>query len=275
MKGGIPDPFDGRGSGASEPSGFAVLAWAGVAGFAVVMAVVAILYGLPDRNVPAAETARAMPEPDRFDPVRSPAIDPAPIRPAVQPETSGRTDIAGSVSAPADLEGEVARLRIENAALRQGADALRSQMEILAERMARLEDKYAELTGSIDRRAPVPPVRVAPAPAAPTVAPNAADRPRTAGEGTAQTRFGLELGAFSDLSALKAAWRRMLQQQPDLFADLEALATVRDRGGRTELLLVAGPFPNASDAAARCVQVEDAGMSCLPAFFLGQALAIR
>jgi hypothetical protein len=273
VKGGIPDPFDGRGSGGSEPSGFAVLVWAGVAGFAVVMATVAVLYGLPDRNVPAAETARAMPEPDRFDPVRPPLVEPVPAEPAAMPE-SGRTDIAGSAAAPGELESEIARLRIENAALRQGADALRSQMEILAERMARLEDKYAELTGSIDRNAPAPPIRVAPQ-GPPARAPDLGARPQGATGGTAQTRFGLELGAFSDLSALKAAWRRMLQQQPDLFGDLEALATVRDRGGRTELLLVAGPFPNAADAAARCVQVEDAGMSCLPAFFLGQALAIR
>ena len=60
-----------------------------------------------------------------------------------------------------------------------------------------------------------------------------------------------------------------------LFASLDPVATVRDRSGRTELLLVAGPFKSAADASEHCGKVEAAGLICQPAFYLGQPLAMR
>jgi hypothetical protein len=274
VKGGIPDPFDGRGSGQAGPSGFAVLAWAGVAGIALVMALVAMQYGLPDRNpeTAARSAERALPP----DPMPTGSLDDRFAGPAFS-DPGGRTDVPGTFDGGGgDLAAEIARLRVENAALRQGTDAMRGQMDMLTERLERLEAKLGELTGSIDRRAPAPPVRQAPAPS-PEVPLERADREvaRSNEGGVAHTRFGVELGVYPDLTALKAAWRTLLETRPELFGDLEALATVRDRGGRTELLLVAGPFPNAADAASRCAQVEQAGIACLPAFYLGQALAIR
>ncbi len=59
----------------------------------------------------------------------------------------------------------------------------------------------------------------------------------------AYTQFGMELGAYSDLTTLKTAWSDLVRQYPALFEGLDGLATIRDRGGRTELLLIRGPIP--------------------------------
>ena len=92
---------------------------------------------------------------------------------------------------------------------------------------------------------------------------------------TANTRFGIELGTFTDLNSVKNAWRKLSQDHAALFASLDPVATVRDRSGRTELLLVAGPFKSAADASEHCGKVEAAGLICQPAFYLGQPLAMR
>lgn len=276
MKGGVPDPFDDRDAAGPPPNGAVLVGWAAVAVAALMTAVVALVYGMPDRGPAPAPAPRttAAPDPmptgtvaDRFPrPGDGLAVD------------SGRSDLAGSFDGRAadDLGAEIARLKIENAALRQTTDVLRNQLAILSERFDGLEAKFGALTGSVDPAPRAP----SPAPAAPSVMPqiDAGARDRAATRSTqvvSHTQFGIELGSYQDLSAVKAAWRKLQAEQPGLFADLDALATVRDRGGAAELLLVAGPFDSADGAADRCDKVERAGIACLPAFYLGQALAVR
>nr|WP_246733988.1 SPOR domain-containing protein [Oharaeibacter diazotrophicus] len=235
-----------------------------------------MVFGIGERPVVAPTLARQ--EIPRTAPVAAPATAPdVGVRfAAAAPAEGGRSDVTtlpdGTTT---DVAGEVARLRVENAALRQSSDVLRNQLAILSERIERLEGKFGALTGSIDPAPAVP--RLRPAETVPPVTTTGRDVATTRATVTAapRTEFGIELGSYGDLTAVKAAWRRLLADKPDLFGDLEALATVRDRGGATELLLVAGPFTNAADAADRCTRVEDAGLACLPAFYLGQALAIR
>ena len=111
--------------------------------------------------------------------------------------------------------------------------------------------------------------------ATPTATASAEPSDLPAAASTANTRFGIELGTFTDLNSVKNAWRKLSQDHAALFASLDPVATVRDRSGRTELLLVAGPFKSAADASEHCGKVEAAGLICQPAFYLGQPLAMR
>lgn len=277
MRGGAGDPFDPSGSDESEPSGTVVLVWSMVAAVALFLAVVAWIYGLP-RGAGPAETASGVRSELTTSALPSPSAAPAlqPPAPAFEGGVGSYPPVegAGDPEEVLRLSGEVSRLQVENAALRQTLSTLRLQMDGLSEKVARMEDRFGELTGSVDAR------RAAPPPAVVDPAPLPVDRQDTLALADpaprrSATPFGLELGSFADLSAVKAAWRDLQRRQPGLFDGLDALATVRDRGGRTELLLVVGPVASAQEASERCERVEQAGISCLPAFYMGQALEVR
>ncbi len=283
MRSGAGDPFDDDGAGKPGPQPLVLAIWAGVAAVAVLAALIAVIVGGSPPQQPVAVSpppAAVQPAPQQPAPVtRAPSTVADRFRDAGPAMGGGRSDFvqADDGGAAEDLAGEIARLKIENAALRQTDDVLRNQIAILTERMDRLEERIGEFTGSIGGARPTPPrapVFPSETPMVPVTRSDAADTRRTE-VGAARTEFGIELGTFEDLTAVRGAWRKLREEHPGLFADLDALATVRDRSGATELLLVAGPFRNAAEAAARCTKVEDAGMACLPAFYLGQALAIR
>lgn len=262
MRAGANDPFDPYGSETPEPSGFAVLVWSIVAAGALLLAVVALLYGVPELNA-----SRSGPFEIDMTPTGSVDLEDGEIEIiAARPRADRIPDVVGGVPAAV-----LSHMEVENAGLRQTVDALRHQIDIMSERIARIENRFSELTGSIDpARMAAPPVRqiTPPADARLGLDPAPESRPR-------QTPFGVELGAFEDLAGVRAAWRRFVTASPGLLADLEPVATVRDRGGQTELLLVAGPFQTAAEAAARCAAIEKADVACLPAFFVGQPLQIR
>lgn len=279
MRSGAGDPFDDEGADKPGPHPLVLAAWAGVAAIAMLAAVIAVTVGGPPQQ--PAPVLVAAPAPARpAAPAPAVAASPAPNRVADRfrdpLDPGGRSDFvqAENGGAAEDLAAELARMKVENSALRQTGDVLRNQIAILSDRLDQVESRLGEYTGSLGA-APAPRATLpAPVPTVPVTRSDAADT-RRAEVGSPRTEFGIELGAFEDLTAVRTAWRKLLTDHPDLFGDLDALATVRDRAGATELLLVAGPFPNAADAATRCTKVEDAGMTCLPAFFLGQALAIR
>lgn len=292
MKGGAPDRFDLSGSDDSETAGQAVLVWSGVAAFAVFLAVVALTYGVPERNPPEAEALL------RSDPMPTGSLDPGPrvldgaasvrelgsmrefgalqdVGPDPLP-LDGRTEAVGGPAVdPGAVLGaaeqkEIAQLQVENAALRHTVDAMRNRLDILTERLQTMEDRFGEFTGSIDRQAtrPVaPPAAPSVAAAPPAVAAPLDERPHTP--------FGIELGTYEDLATLKDGWRRLVADSPALFGNLSGLAGLRERNGETELLLIAGPFQSASQASDYCLKVEDSGRFCLPAFYVGQEIATR
>lgn len=276
MTGGAPERFDPNGSEDSEANGYAVLIWSGVAAFALFLAVVALTYGLPDKNSPEAERLlRADPMPTgSLDPqggLQSSGIGgPGDFGPAPAPlDTPQDGALGGPAGLPTSEHKEIARLQVENAALRHTIDAMRNRVDMLTERLQKVEDQFGEFTGSVDRQA----VRQSvPAPAPiPTPPPAAPAEP----EAQTRTPYGIELGTYEDLATLKEGWRQLVQDDPDLFGGLSGLAGLRERNGRTELLLIAGPFPSATQASDYCGKVEQSGRFCLPAFYVGQTLAMR
>ncbi|WP_237151591.1 hypothetical protein [Oryzibacter oryziterrae] len=278
MKSGRRNEYDYNGSDRSEPNVFILLVWFGVAGFAVLFAMVALFYGVPDRN--RQPVAMGIPS-SGIDSLTTGSLNGnIPPRPTTITPGGGRSDIAGTMTTggmPSDADSEIARLKVENVALRQALDQMRSQMDLMSERVEKIETRIGDVTGSV-----TPDENTTSGEAynqlADELSPNAPEAQTAAQIPTntvARTQFGVELGTFADLGAVKQAWRSMLRDHANLFEGLDALATVRDRNGRTELLLVAGPFKNAADAAEHCGKAEAAGLQCLPAFYLGQPLEIR
>jgi hypothetical protein len=92
-----------------------------------------------------------------------------------------------------------------------------------------------------------------------------------------RTDFGVDVGSGPNLRSLRTTWAAIKQSHAELFEGLYPVVTVRDGGkpGSIELRLVVGPLNNAAAAARLCGRVANAGMSCQPAIFDGQRLALR
>lgn len=92
-----------------------------------------------------------------------------------------------------------------------------------------------------------------------------------------RTDFGVDIGNGPNLKTLRNAWVSIKRSHADLFEGLYPVVAVRDGGkpGSVELRLIVGPLSNAAAAARLCGRVANAGMSCQPAIFDGQRLALR
>jgi hypothetical protein len=191
--------------------------------------------------------------------------------------------------------------------------ALAADRDRLAARVAALERNLDDVTGSIPNRAgpergattnpaasplpptlapppptaaaPPPPVVVAPAPPpvrmppqAPVVSrpPIAADAAATGSTAT-RTEFGIDLGTAATVEGLRNLWTAIKGTQAPLLEGLRPVVAVRDgaKPGALELRLVAGPLANAGVAAKLCAAFADAGLTCAPAVFDGQRLALN
>ncbi len=261
----------GGGNGVPGSGSFALSIWLAIAGLAVLFAVVALVYGNPAHEV-AAPPPRPVASGGGATLLRGKALSEAA---SAATTSSGRSDMVGAPSRDADVATELAKVRIENAALRQATELLRGQIDSLSERVGKIEGHLSEMTGSIGSPAKT---KSEVASALPSATPNFDDLvpPDTSSQGeAAYTQFGMELGTYGDLTTLKKAWSDLVRQYPALFEGLDGLATIRDRSGRTELLLIAGPFRNAAEAAERCGKAEASGLKCLPAFYLGQQLSMH
>lgn len=94
---------------------------------------------------------------------------------------------------------------------------------------------------------------------------------RTADPSTTQTTFGIDLGSEISFGALRTRWDTLRRQHPEL-ARLSPRVSARDKNGRVELRLIAGPFENAADAAKACADLLAKGTLCDGSLFDGQRL---
>lgn len=103
--------------------------------------------------------------------------------------------------------------------------------------------------------------------------PSASDDDNTA----TRTAFGVDIGTGANVTALRNVWNALKRNHAALFDGLHPVITVRDgtRAGSVELRLVVGPLGNAAAAARLCGNLANAGLSCQPAIFDGQRLALR
>jgi hypothetical protein len=261
----------GGGGGASGSGSFALLVWLAIAALALLFALVALVYGNPVR-----QTAVQPPRPAVYGGGATLLLGTSNAEAgSVATPSSGRSDMVGAPAQDAEVATQLAKIRIENTALRQATELLRGQIDALSERMGRIETRFSEMTGSIGAPSTTTPDATTPRPPAAPDFDGLLPPDSASGSEAAYTQFGMELGTYGDLTTLKKAWSDLVRQYPALFEGLDGLATIRDRGGRTELLLIAGPFRNAAEAAERCGKAEASDIKCLPAFYLGQQLSMH
>jgi hypothetical protein len=178
---------------------------------------------------------------------------------------------------------------------------LAADRDRLAARLAVLERNMGDMTGSIAPGAnrpipgaspgappvlgpsPPPPVATVPpatAPGKPLQAigdPSTAPDPGAIGSVATKTEFGVDLGGGPSIDALRALWTQVKAGNEQLFDGLRPVMSIREaaRPGTVELRLLAGPLGNATAAARICAVLAAAGLTCQPAIFDGQRLALK
>jgi hypothetical protein len=119
------------------------------------------------------------------------------------------------------------------------------------------EEKTAEV--------PMPPVRVAAAPAS---------EPAAEPPSSAKIEFGVDLGAASSMEALRMHWAAVKANYGPLLAGLHPLVSEHPKQPSGAIYrLVAGPLPSAAEAAKLCARFPVTRTGCRPAKFDGAELA--
>jgi hypothetical protein len=98
-----------------------------------------------------------------------------------------------------------------------------------------------------------------------------------AGSVATATDFGIDLGGATSVNGLRTLWITLRGKHAQLLNGLWPIMSIRDRAkpGTVELRLIAGPLPNAGNAARLCAAFTGLGIVCQPAVFDGQRLALR
>jgi hypothetical protein len=234
---------------------------------------------------------------------------------AAYTETGGRRLAQGdaplipSAAPPSAPEMETRRLADAVRALAADRDRLATRVNALARNLDDVTGSIPVRTGS-ERGAPnpgasplpptlalgppvsavaPPPVIAAPAPppvrpppqtpivSRPPASPPIAADAAAAGSTATRTEFGIDLGTAATVEGLRNLWTAIKGTQAPLLEGLRPVVAVRDgaKPGALELRLVAGPLANAGVAARLCAALADAGLTCAPAVFDGQRLALN
>lgn len=190
------------------------------------------------------------------------STDPTPVRPV---------EVARAPATDPLLTYETRRL----------ADAVRvlgAERDELAERVARVEQQFGDITASIARapRAVEPqrPVEMPRSPE-PVVIPS---QPASPADSTVlRTEFGVDVAADTSVEGLRQRWQALRVQHPVLLEGLRPVMAVAEgtRPGSLELRLIVGPLTNANAASRLCASLAQSGLTCRTAVFDGQRLALR
>src|SRR5262249_13923393 len=123
--------------------------------------------------------------------------------------------------------------------------------------------------------APGKPLQALPGPA--TGEPQTPADPGATGSVATKTEFGVDLGSGPSIDALRALWTQVKAGNEQLFDGLRPVMSIREaaRPGMVGLRLLAGPLGNAPAAARICATLAAAGLTCQPAIFDGQRLALK
>jgi hypothetical protein len=195
------------------------------------------------------------------------------------------------------LEKEAETKRLEAQVITLAADRDR-----LSTRLASIERNLDDMTGSIKRQAALAPPALAPL-AMPAITSTAASPPGNgpaqaatsepeavplppvrmatapAGEIAAQQpaklEFGIDLGGASNIDVLNARWTAVKANFGPLLTGLHPLAARDQRPGSTGFRLLVGPVSNPVAGMQLCARFAAARVTCRPAKFDGAQLAQR
>jgi hypothetical protein len=103
------------------------------------------------------------------------------------------------------------------------------------------------------------------------------DDQSAAGSVATATDFGVDLGGATSVNGLRALWASLRGKYAQHLNGLWPVMSIKDRvkPGTIELRLIAGPLPNAGQAARLCATFAGLGIVCQPAVFDGQRLALH
>jgi hypothetical protein len=223
------------------------------------------------------------------------ALGDAPLIPSAAPPSAPDMESRRLADAVRALTADRDRLAARVTALERNLDDVTGSIpnRTGSERGGALNPGASPLPPALAPAPPVsatpPPVVVAPAPPpvraplqAPVVSrppaspPMAADATATGSIAT-RTEFGIDLGTAATVEGLRNLWTAIKGTQAPLLEGLRPVVAVRDgaKPGALELRLVAGPLANAGVAARLCAALADAGLTCAPAVFDGQRLALN
>ena len=92
-----------------------------------------------------------------------------------------------------------------------------------------------------------------------------------------KTEFAIDLGGDMSIDGLRARWANIKGNHSVLLEGFRPLVSVREgnKPGTVELRLIAGPVPNAGDAAKVCANLQTKGVACRATEFDGQKLSLR
>jgi hypothetical protein len=95
--------------------------------------------------------------------------------------------------------------------------------------------------------------------------------------GTTKTEFAIDLGGEMSIDELRARWANIKGNHGAVLEGFRPLVSVREgaKPGTVELRLIAGPVPNAADAAKVCATLQTKGIACRATEFDGQRLSSR
>jgi hypothetical protein len=129
---------------------------------------------------------------------------------------------------------------------------------------SRLSDATVQGAVSVPEAIPLPPARMASAPA-----------DESAVEQPAKPEFGIDLGGARNLEVLNARWIAVKANFGPLLSGLHPLAAHDHRLGSTDFRLLVGPLANPAVAMQLCARFAAARVTCRTAKFDGEQFAQR
>lgn len=188
-----------------------------------------------------------------------------------------------------DAPDDIASRDIELAELKKTVANLQSRNAILEAELEAVNEALTTATGSIAKGVPretaaAPPLSE-PTKISTVVLPLPEDGfgdmtlarspiPIARGARPTRTYFAVELASGETVKALKATWKQLGKSHRELFTDLKPRKAMRQKpaGSGTELVLLAGPFPNAAEAARLCARLRAKKLRCAETVYGGDAL---
>ncbi|AXS40491.1 hypothetical protein [Breoghania sp. L-A4] len=171
------------------------------------------------------------------------------------------------------MDVELKTLRHEIIALRRSSEAMRHLNEQLSIRVNELEAQAPNAQHT------VPSAGISRLPSGVRRSASNDERPASqapvSSSSAPRSNFGIDLGRYSSLDDVESAWSALKVTESSIIGSLSPLASVYQANGSLSAHLLAGPFPNAADAAKTCARLTARRIACKPTLFVGQQLTAR
>jgi len=214
------------------------------------------------------------------------------------PSASARMTIRDQKRAPLNTRlarNQTLALREEIEILRRHVEELKRREETLNDRVSTIESAFGPTTASLPKQgdpnpalgktlaygrntsqAPSAEISYLPLPAdgfGDSAVSAASPIPVAGIKKPTRTLFGVELGKAGSTDALQKKWEALTAEHTTLLSQLDIRSQkTSPHDGKPEMKLIAGPFPNAADAARLCAKLKATGTDCTETVFSGGTL---